>query len=242
MADERLSALDIRVLMAVAAHDRLGKNGIGCFANHTRLSTLVGCHIKSLSRSLSTLAQCGYLEGSLHPLNKKTRVYRVLYTALDEGLMRTITSKKGNEPATHDPVFGNEPATENPPIGNNLAPNGDWIGNQPSKNIVSDQQDTDGNIFCEAEKRSSETEIIDPAEAAPSPISSDGELLARIERNLKSGEISSIIAKTTISIVEKIMDRSEYGQHAYHRAERVLGELYEAFGYPEPEEHLDVPF
>ena len=51
MADEALAALDIRVLACLAAHDRFGANGIGCYASHLRLSGLVKCHLKSLACS-----------------------------------------------------------------------------------------------------------------------------------------------------------------------------------------------
>jgi DNA-binding MarR family transcriptional regulator len=73
MGDERLSALDLRVLMAIAIHDRLTANGTGCFAGNGRLASLVGCHLKSLSRSLRSLAEAGYITGRDNPLNRRTR-------------------------------------------------------------------------------------------------------------------------------------------------------------------------
>ena len=107
MADENLTALDMRVLMALAVHDRFGANGIGCFASHPRLAGLVGCHPKSLSRSLRVLAELSYIEGNPHPMNKRLRVYRVVYTAEDSAIMK---GKIGNEPVTDGDPKGNETA------------------------------------------------------------------------------------------------------------------------------------
>jgi DNA-binding MarR family transcriptional regulator len=247
MADERLSSLDLRVLMAVAAHDRLGKNGIGCFASNTRLASLVRCHLKSLSRSLSTLAKCGYLEGYDNPLNKRTRIHRILYTDDDAQLMKAITSRKGNEIVTNDPAIGNEIATENPPIGNKLAPNARRIGNHVSENAFSDQQDTHGNIFCEAEKKSSETDIINSGEPAPSPEKtlSDGERLARIERQFSSGDWNIHLLQSFTSIVKAILDRAEPSSMEYGWSERLLAAM-DAELYPSHESMEDsvdeVPF
>jgi len=136
MADEALSALDLRVLAALAAHDRFGANGIGCYASHKRLAALVRCHLKSLSRSLRTLAEHGYIDAAPHPLNKRTRVYRVRYTGADEAVMKER--------------IGNEPATDNEPIGNETVPENGAIGNRDFQESEQYQGDAGENIFCEA--------------------------------------------------------------------------------------------
>jgi hypothetical protein len=94
MADGRLSALDLRVLMAIAAHDRLQANGVGCYASHSRLAALVGCHLKSLSRSMTTLAKCGYITGRANPLNQRTRIYNVVYTEFDTAFLKGAGGEK----------------------------------------------------------------------------------------------------------------------------------------------------
>ena len=115
MADEALSALDLRLLTALAAHDRFGANGIGCYAAHPRLAGLVKCHLKSLSRSLRVLAELGYIEGSQHQLNKRLRVYRVIYTEADLAVMK---GGLGNNTVPDETPIGNELVAEDAPIGN----------------------------------------------------------------------------------------------------------------------------
>ena len=143
MADEALAALDIRVLACLAAHDRFGANGIGCYASHLRLSGLVKCHLKSLSRSLRVLAELGYIEASQHPLNKRLRVYRVVYNSDDNAVM------KGG--------IGNEPVTDTDPIGNQPVPEDGPIGNQHFQESEQLQEDAGVNILGEAYKISGET-------------------------------------------------------------------------------------
>ena len=92
MTDRRLAERHWRTLAVVAAHDRLGKNGVGCWASHRRLATLVGCDYARLSSNLTDLASWGYIERSVHPLNKRLRVYKVLYTPEDAAVMKGIGS------------------------------------------------------------------------------------------------------------------------------------------------------
>jgi hypothetical protein len=105
MADEALAALDLRVLAFLAVHDRFGANGIGSYASHPRLAGLVKCHLKSTSRSLRVLAEPGYIEAAQHPLNKRLRVYRVVYTADDLTVMK---GRIGNETVTEYEAIGNQ--------------------------------------------------------------------------------------------------------------------------------------
>lgn len=118
VGDKTLTAEELRVLMALAVHDRLGANGIGCYASHARLSNLVGCHEKSLSRSLAALARRGYIDAGQHPLNKRLRVYKVIYTEFDSLYLAGI----GNNPATNDDAIGNNRVGETEPIGNKPNP------------------------------------------------------------------------------------------------------------------------
>lgn len=145
IGDERLSALDLRVLMVIAVHDRLGANGVGCYASHPRLATLVRCHLKSLSRSLRMLGLCGYIEAKQHPLNKRLRVYQVIYHSEDSEYLKTATISIGNEPATDAPS----------------------IGNHDFRNIEHDQGLAEANILGETSNTSCEASLIHPEESAP---------------------------------------------------------------------------
>ena len=90
IGDERLSALDLRVLMAIAVHDRMSKNGIGCTAGHGRLAALVRYDIKSLSRSNRTLGECGYVGCRANPLNPRSRPYFVIYNEFDNTYLSVV--------------------------------------------------------------------------------------------------------------------------------------------------------
>ncbi|WIW51134.1 helix-turn-helix domain-containing protein [Mesorhizobium mediterraneum] len=193
MADQRLSSLDIRVLMAISFHDRFSKNGVGCTAGHGRLASLVGCHLKSLSRSIKTLAECGYVGGRANPLNPKSRCYFVIYNSTDEAIMKTV---KGNQPVTYT---GNEAATYSAPIGNQFVPESGGIGNRLSEIAEQHQSDAPYNILGEALINPVETVLIDPVETASSTLepckrgkervnsTSVGAMLAMAERSMKNG-------------------------------------------------------
>ncbi|WP_189510184.1 MULTISPECIES: helix-turn-helix domain-containing protein [unclassified Mesorhizobium] len=234
MADQRLSSLDIRVLMAISVHDRFSKNGVGCTASHTRLANLVGCHLKSLSRSIKTLAECGYVGGRANPLNPKSRCYFVIYNEMDEAILKSV---KGNEPVTH---IGNEAATDATPTGNQLATplvtNSFRIGNQLEKNAQSIQGDAGYNIFSETVRDHVETEEIDPVETAPVGAKgaferengrSVGAILAMIERGIKEPGRTTFPDWWQTYLDDCISDRGslEYGSPEYGRAFRLAETL-----------------
>ncbi|MES0127915.1 hypothetical protein [Mesorhizobium sp. M0029] len=194
MADQRLTSLDLRVMMAISIHDRMSTNGIGCTAGHGRLAGLVGCHLKSLSRSIRTLAECGYIGGRANPLNPKSRCYFVIYSEMDEAILKTV---KGNQPVTYT---GNQPVTSTARMGNRSVPKNDPIGNQLSENAEQLQGDGLYNILGEALIDPVETVIIDPVETASSTQApfekgarnavstvSVGAMLAMAERSMKNG-------------------------------------------------------
>ncbi|WP_292197606.1 helix-turn-helix domain-containing protein [Mesorhizobium sp.] len=235
MADQRLSALDLRVMMAIAVHDRFSKNGVGCTASHTRLANLVGCHLKSLSRSIKTLAECGYVGGRANPLNPKSRCYFVIYNEMDEAILKSV---KGNQPVTYT---GNEPVTSEPPTGNQFATpqvtNSFRIGNHLEKNAPSIQGDAGYNIFSETVRDLVETREIDPVETAPvgakgalekEPGKSVGAILAMIERGIKEPGRTKFPDWWQGYLDELVSDGGslEYGTPEYGRAFRLSEELY----------------
>ncbi|MEQ1952492.1 hypothetical protein [Mesorhizobium sp. CN2-181] len=128
IGDERLAALDLRVLAAIAMHDRFSKNGVGCTIGHGKLAAKLNCHLKSLSRSIRTLAECGYVGGRDNPLNPKYRAYFVIYNEFDEHFTKAPT---GNELVT---PTGSETVTSNASRGNQLVPESAARGNQLLEN------------------------------------------------------------------------------------------------------------
>lgn len=163
--DTRLSERHLRTLMVIAAHDRLGRNGIGCFASHARLKQLIGCDYSRLSTNLTELGEYGYVERVQHPLNKRLRVYRVLYTTADK---ETLKGDRSGAPNTDSLPTRNA---------------------EPAENCGK----PDVNIFRETGNISRRNEQIDTPEGASlcSDVrSADEELgmyLRKVERALKSG-------------------------------------------------------
>jgi len=88
-----MSGLQLRVLVCVAAHDRLslitGK-GQGCRASNDRMSKMIGCSFARLCSTLSQLVDRGLLKRE--KLGKHT-VYRVLYTDADELLFGNLSER-----------------------------------------------------------------------------------------------------------------------------------------------------
>ena len=83
IADKRLTALDHRVLEAVAYHDRFGRNGIGCSATHKRIAMLVGAHITNVTKSIARLISLGYLVSQKSGRDGRRRIYHVVYNDED---------------------------------------------------------------------------------------------------------------------------------------------------------------
>ncbi|WP_214471089.1 helix-turn-helix domain-containing protein [Mesorhizobium sp. dw_380] len=197
MGDKTLTREDLRVLIALAAHDRFGANGIGCYASHPRLAGLVGCHLKALSRSLSILAEKKYLTAKQHPLNRRLRVYSVVYTEFDALYLKAGI---GSEPATYDDTKGSEPVTYHQPTGSSTVTEIGPIGSGDFEKTEQDQSLPEVNILGETYNRSRETILIDPVETASSTkapfekgarkaanTTSVGAMLAMVERSLKNG-------------------------------------------------------
>ena len=79
--DERLAGLDIRVLAAIAAHDRMSlhrEQGMGCTASHGTLAAEIGCNYINLGKSIKKLGDCGYVERHKPTFgDNRGHVYRV---------------------------------------------------------------------------------------------------------------------------------------------------------------------
>ena len=80
LRDQRLGGLHLRTLGIIAAFDRLGKNGSGCWASQNTIAKIAGVDKARLSRSLSDLRDFGYINSELNPHKRWFRVHRVIYT------------------------------------------------------------------------------------------------------------------------------------------------------------------
>lgn len=113
MGDGRLSALDWRVLTAIAFHDRMSATpkgkGRGCFASRATLAGKVGCDASSLSKAVRRLIGWGYVLEERQTSDRRKMLLRVSY---EHG-----ASEIGGGAATYCPINGGEPDTHSPDIG-----------------------------------------------------------------------------------------------------------------------------
>ncbi|MEM8540549.1 MAG: helix-turn-helix domain-containing protein [Pseudomonadota bacterium] len=144
VTDERLSALDLRVLIAIAGHDRFTANGLGCTASQKRLAQLTGCHSKSLPRTIARLQEFEYI--SVLPMGRSRRI-KVIYAPADALIWNQKTDVKGNGTVT---VHGELKSNDTIPIGNGVATVLDAIGNRPTEVLEQNQTVTNDNILGEA--------------------------------------------------------------------------------------------
>jgi hypothetical protein len=112
VGDVRLSASHHRLLGAIAHHDRFGRNGIGCYASHRTLATEAAIHYTNVTRLIDDLSAWGYIQVGRHPLNRRLRIYALVYNAnqaivggstnnptadaQDEGASETIVGESTN--------------------------------------------------------------------------------------------------------------------------------------------------
>jgi len=101
IGNTELSALALRVLAAIAYHDRLSRSrrqGAGCWAGNPTLARKCCCHESSLSTAITQLAQRGYITREPHPINRRLRVFRVVYEAPESA---SIPSQVGEQSGSH---------------------------------------------------------------------------------------------------------------------------------------------
>ena len=82
IADTRLTALDLRALMAIAIHDGMSTvkgAGPGCYAKLSTLAELARTDISNLSKALSRLIKFGYVIREPQQNDKRRNTHRVIY-------------------------------------------------------------------------------------------------------------------------------------------------------------------
>lgn len=72
------TALDLRVLGAIAWHDRFGRNGRNCFASNSTIAARAGCHAKSAGRAVARLLELGAISDLNASLTRKRSRRRML--------------------------------------------------------------------------------------------------------------------------------------------------------------------
>ena len=79
MGDRRLTASHWRLLSAIAWHDRLGRNKIGCYTSNRNLAKEADVHYTNVPPLSHDLETWGYISKTRHPLNRRLRVYSLIY-------------------------------------------------------------------------------------------------------------------------------------------------------------------
>ena len=99
--DKDISGLQFRALAAIAGHDRMGRNGQGCWAGRKAMAERIGCTETSFSEAVSWLVKNGYVEVMLSETDGRKRGYRVLYETAEDA--KGIGAKlKGDRSADAD--------------------------------------------------------------------------------------------------------------------------------------------
>lgn len=92
--DTRLSAGDFRLLGAIAYHDRLGRNGAGCYVDPRRLAEEAALSYSHVARHTRRLAGFGYLDILRSLKDRRKRIYRLIYNDNTE-----VVTDSGDNPA-----------------------------------------------------------------------------------------------------------------------------------------------
>lgn len=82
--DKDISGLQFRALAAIAGHDRMGRNGQGCWAGRKAMAERIGCTETSFSEAVSWLVKNEYIEVMLSETDGRKRGYRVVYQTAED--------------------------------------------------------------------------------------------------------------------------------------------------------------
>ncbi len=231
ISDRRLAAIHFRILAAIALHDRMSakrQKGAGCYASNKVLADTCNVNYSNFSTAVRELGAWGYIEAAAHPINKRTRVYRVLYgdeqqaddlpTGKQSPLPDTLpTGKPCSADANFDALPDDKETDEIVCPPNSQA--ADFI-EQPNDKYIP----LNGKRFSETERYSVETAALAMRAAVglrKQPDKNIGGFLAIIERELKEGV--PLDAQTQLYI-EKIVEDFEPNDPLYCQAVRILGE------------------
>ncbi len=190
--DDRLHKSHYRLLGVIAAHDRFNSNGQGCRAGNARLAKLSNANYTALSRAIRQLADWGYIQGSVNPLNRRSRTYVVIYSDEDLETFRADAATRGTSP--NDPIVctrANYKVSEH----DETACMG---ANQRSFNPLQDNDEYEPNIFCETVNRLEES-FSTPCESAASDTATSAPAYASptSQRFGRPAPIAEAIARAT---------------------------------------------
>jgi DNA-binding MarR family transcriptional regulator len=226
IGDKRFSGLHFRVLACLAMHDRMSSSrgkGQGCIASNKTLAVECGCDYSRLSTTITDLGRFGYVEREQHPLNKRLRVYRVIYTDADIAFTKAANSlPTGKQPPDDEEQIVCEPAKSN--------------GETVCRDFQESEQNHQGaevNIFRETGKILGETLVRNPVETAPPQKSGSasmnvGAQLARFERAMKKAPIRDFDVgdlQRAHDWLTELFDTLDTDDPNHGRAQRLLEDI-----------------
>jgi DNA-binding MarR family transcriptional regulator len=157
--DTRLSAVDFRVMGAIAYFDRLGRNGAGCFVDPRKLAELASVDYTHVNRHTRRLQDFGYLEIERSATDRRRRVYSLIYNE-----DRAAVANSSDNPARADTA---SPLDE---CGSENVANSGYI---PPEKVATPNSQAVDPVAKSRPKRLSEAYLKDPAKPrctrAPNP-------------------------------------------------------------------------
>lgn len=207
IGDKRLSGLHLRVLAAIALHDRLSGargQGQGCWASNKRLAEVASCNYSNLSTACTDLSRFGYLERSTHPLNKRLRIYRVVYDDGDHEAAHSLPNDKLSKPSSDGNVCHD-------------------FGESEQNQSVNDVEYIPQKREHITQKREIDSaKAASPSDGAGKSQNLGGEL-AKIERTIKAGEF--VDHQWLSNYLTEIVESLEFEDPNHQRAARMLEEM-----------------
>ena len=224
IGDKRLSGTHFNALGAIAYFDRMSKargRGAGCYASYKVIAARANVNPTNLSTAINELARWGYVTAEPHPMNKRTRVYRVVYDTLPDG--KASNAEPASDCLPEGKVLKPGQAADALPDGKAKAetlcpPISQPIGEtekQAGQHMLLSK-----NISCETETYSAKRPPLRVGQwPGRSAGGNPGATLAMIERALTDGgTLDAASAQAVIAISEQ----AEANSPIYHQATRIL--------------------
>jgi hypothetical protein len=217
LGDKRLAGLHLRVLGAVALHDRMAgalKKGQGCWAGPKGIAAKCGgANLANVCSAITDLTSWGYLESRYHPDDRRKRVLHVVYNDDDTAVVvRADSLPNGKQPHS-----------------DRLPGNGKVVC--PTVQIDKEEQSPrETNIFCEAEDISLKRKKYSVETAPSNGIEGNvGAELAKFERLLKSGvkKLPTETLQTWGEYLTTVHFRGSLDDPNAQRAGRMIGAVEE---------------
>jgi DNA-binding MarR family transcriptional regulator len=220
IGDPRMTLTHMRVLAAIAWHDRMSgrRKGQGCWASHKTLAEMCGVNYTNLSTAIRELGEWRYVVKQSHPLNRRQHVYRVIYASGD-GLPTGEESADREGADASDAIGQSDPiALEDGPAEHKKSPGSVCPRNSKDK---CDQSLTgveyiplNGKEITQKRKTNS------PEGALRDWAMNDGAVLAKIERSHIAS--SQPLSQEEVAIVESIIVAYDSKDKIHHWAVRIL--------------------